>query len=230
MHIGQQGVRRSRQNRAGFNNFAQRILPAIPDSGEGEDRIVGHAKMEWLLCLAFLLLFVKAVSRDQAAAILERLPKSWFFGNGLGSGINHFVPDVGILRPERNQPPPDNREVANRAFLVLPHHGDPLRRGDVIPGRPLDLLGNLEVLGDLFVGSGKPESSAHGGKNCSATRTGRKFGNCEGDNASIGTSTAQYPWNDGRTKVTWSGARTVLTFSCMDRRIKANDCRSDGTR
>jgi hypothetical protein len=30
MDIEQQGVGRGRQDRAGFNNFAQQILPAIP--------------------------------------------------------------------------------------------------------------------------------------------------------------------------------------------------------
>jgi len=49
------------------------------------------------------------------------------------------------------------------------HHPPPLRRGDVVPRRPLHLVGDIEVLSDLFIGSGQPESAAHGEEDCIAT-------------------------------------------------------------
>jgi hypothetical protein len=44
----------------------------------------------------------------------------------------------------------------------LPHHRHWLRRSDVVTGRPLDLVGNIEVFCDIFFSTGQPESAAHG--------------------------------------------------------------------
>ena len=87
-YVSQQFIRRGCQDRARLYDLTCTRFPSVPDSGEGEQRIIVHSKMEWLLELADSPPFVKSVSRDQTAPSLKALPERWLFKNGLASGVD----------------------------------------------------------------------------------------------------------------------------------------------
>ncbi len=109
------------------------LVPALPEAGEGE-RPVGWHEVEGLLAAGDGLPFVVSRRRDQATPALEGVTEGRFLGNGLGPGVDRLGPERQILRPVRDEPPAEHRQLP-AAALADPHHGHGLRRRDVVARR-----------------------------------------------------------------------------------------------
>ena len=55
--------------------------------------------------------FVEAVHRDDAAVLLEVTLERRLLGDRLGSGIDHLLPDLAVLRPHRDQTPVEHLQL-----------------------------------------------------------------------------------------------------------------------
>lgn len=86
--------------------FAVGILPAVINSGECHDVVVGSVDKMRSFNLVFGLPFVETVAGDNASSSLKRLGKGRLFGNSLASSVDHFVACFGIFCPRGNQSPP----------------------------------------------------------------------------------------------------------------------------
>src|ERR1039458_9485949 len=86
-----------------------------------------------LLTLPELMPLINPVRRDDAPPLLERITKRRLLSQRLGPGIDHPIPNTGILRPGRNQSPPHRLQVP---LAVIAHDNDRLRRRNVVPRPP----------------------------------------------------------------------------------------------
>ena len=118
--------RRYRHQGAGFDHLAI-AFPAIPDSGEGQALALGIDRVG-LLATLLLAPFDEGRHRDNAAATPEGLGECAAAGQAFGTGIEHRVLLVNLLRPMRCEPPAHLRQLS-RAFLA--HHGNGFRGRDV---------------------------------------------------------------------------------------------------
>ena len=79
--------------------------PFFPEAGHAEEAAIFARESKWLFAGGSRLPFVKAVSRNQAALLLERFPVAGFLADGVGAGVGEFVADGFILGPRGNQTP-----------------------------------------------------------------------------------------------------------------------------
>ena len=76
-------------------------------------------------------ILIKSAGWDQTTLILKRLLERGLFSQGFGSGVDHFVPDLNVFRPMRNQSPAKQLSFVSR---LIWDGQDVLRRSDIKPG------------------------------------------------------------------------------------------------
>src|SRR6266542_1662246 len=177
VHVPHQFVRLGGEDRAAIQRLALGTSPTLPQSGEGEDRVIGHGKAEGQLLLALALPLVKSIGRNQAAPREQRVAKRGPLGRGLRPRVDHLVADCRLLGPPRHKPPAKPLQPPHGLNGILAHHGDLLPRRHVVTRRPLRIIGvpstpGVGVLGreralsaeaffqNLFL-AGQPEASTH---------------------------------------------------------------------
>ena len=146
--VGGRGDDRARPQLVTFTILAP---PDLPEPREGERLAVGPLDEPRLLALLALDLgpLVEGVGRDDAALLAVGVAVSVALGHRLRPGVDHAVPDLHVLGPDRHQAPVDGVDLAHSP--VLHDHVDVVGRGHVVAGIE-GLLGDLlrpEVLGDL---------------------------------------------------------------------------------
>src|SRR6266481_5337734 len=90
---------------ARFTLFGSRIFPPFPQAGKNEWAIILHPDREGNFGAANRAPFVKAISRNQAAPLLERFAVRRRGFDGFSSGIDCLAGNLRIFCPVRDQPP-----------------------------------------------------------------------------------------------------------------------------
>src|SRR5271165_1343164 len=105
MHVLQQRVRSSGQNRARLNQSAGRVSPSIPQASKCKQGIVLHAEVEGLFLFPAAPPFEKAVGRKQAPTAQEGISEGGLNRDRLRTGVDRLESDTGVCGPGRNQAP-----------------------------------------------------------------------------------------------------------------------------
>lgn len=106
-------------------------MPDVVQAGEAEGLLGLEPDMDGLFSLVGCSPFVEPVGYDQAALIHECLFEALLFGYCLGSCVDHFVRDLLLFGPGRQESPPAGAE---RAFAVLPYDRHLMRGRYIVVG------------------------------------------------------------------------------------------------
>src|ERR1700678_1951323 len=98
-------VRCRREYRARLDPPAARVSPTIPQPCEREQRPVIDFKAVRLLRLADPLPLIKAIRRNEASAVGQRITECGLRRRRLTSGVNHHRGTRHILRPRWDESP-----------------------------------------------------------------------------------------------------------------------------
>ena len=122
------------------------LVPALPESGEGEGTAFLHVEVVGLFAPVLALPLVESVGRDQAPPPAEGAAEGGLLRGRLAAGVDHARPDPGVVGPRRDEPPPEHLQTP--LPFLLQNRGDLLRRGDVVARRKVDrTFVQLELLG-----------------------------------------------------------------------------------
>lgn len=156
-----QRIRRGGDDGAGLQHHARgcRVLPALPQAGQGEGRVVLAKEVIGLPRLGTLLPLVEAARRDDAAPFVEGLAEGGFFCQRLGPCVNHPVADLHVLRPVRYQPPVQQEQFS--LVFILADGGDLLGGGDVVAVLKVQPFGELEIVDQIRDREMVGEAAAH---------------------------------------------------------------------
>src|SRR5271165_2554864 len=154
MHVLQQRVRSSGQNRARLNQSAGRVSPLIPQTSKCKQGIVLHAEVERLFLFPAAPPFEKPVGREQAPTVQEGISEGGLTRNRFRAGVDRLESDTGVCGPGRNQAPASDRKVSLRSRWIPANNSDRLRRGNVVARFPIDLAICLEIFLNQLLASG----------------------------------------------------------------------------
>src|SRR5271165_5372377 len=161
MHVSQQRVRSSGQNRARLNQNAGWVSPSIPQASKCKQGIVLHAEVERLFLFPAAPPFEKPVGREQAPTVQEGISEGGLTRNRFRAGIDRLESDTGVCGPGRNQAPASDRKVSLRSRLIPANYSDRLRRGNIVTRLPIDLVLGLKVFLDHLLASGQTVAATH---------------------------------------------------------------------
>src|SRR5215213_351481 len=136
------------------------LVPALPEPGEGEGTAFLHVEVVGLFAPVLALPLVESVGRDQAPPPAEGAAERGLLGSRLAAGVDHARPDLGIVGPRRDEPPPEHLEPP--LPFLLQNRSNLLRRGNVVARRKVDRTSiYLELLGQSAGRGGKRIPAAH---------------------------------------------------------------------
>jgi hypothetical protein len=129
VHRAKERVGLRGEDRARVEHFAVWREPALVDARHAERLPVEARDMQRLLARGDAPPFVEAVRGNEAAVPAEGLAQARAYR--LRTHVDHARADRRIPRPARHEPPAQLHELA-LALGVDAHHGDELRRRDVV--------------------------------------------------------------------------------------------------
>src|SRR5690606_38091200 len=139
-----------------------RVLPVLPDAGEGHHIAVGAVYEEGLLADALGLPLEEAVGRDNRPAPAEGVTEHAAGGDRFLAGVDRPRAVLARLRPTGGEAPV---EADDHPLAVLLNHGRDDRRGrDVVVGGEIALHANqprLEQAGEFFELADHREATTH---------------------------------------------------------------------
>jgi len=136
--------------------------PLVPEPCEPKRLPALENDIHRLLPPTNLLPLIEAVSHHEAPPLAVRDSEGGLHRQRLGAGVDHAIPNDGVLRPRRNEPPLHLDEVS---LPVVANHDHSLRGRDVVAWRRRDPLVchrvNAEASGDGLEIHGAGEPTAH---------------------------------------------------------------------
>lgn len=145
--------------------------PPFPQPGKRHRSAVAPGDEPRLTDRALAPPLIVPVHWDQAPPFRERRPERGLDRGGLGSCIDELVTDGGVLRPGRNESPPDHGETALAG--VVPHHRGALARCEVVARAKVRRRpGKAQQRMYFAPGEALSEAAAHGRKATRRSRSG----------------------------------------------------------
>ena len=120
------------------------VAPALIESGKGDQLALPRPEQEGAALALGSGPFVEAVGGDEAAAPTHGVAERGLHQHLLRAGIDQGREGFRILDEGRQQAPAHQPE-APHAFPVARHHGDRLRRCDIVARREIRRVGVAEI-------------------------------------------------------------------------------------
>ena len=154
-------VGRRCQDGTGLDLLALRIVPPLPQSGQGERSAVAWPDEVRLLSTGpDFLPFVEPGRWDEAATLLDGRAEGRLVGNCFRPRVEELVADGRIGRPRWNETPAEQGRFS--PCRRRPDGGYKLGGGDVVAGVERGRLGQLEAFGQFVSGSKQVEAARCG--------------------------------------------------------------------